>query len=1164
MSKHLHKNNYLPYGIHAGKWMVNQFLFVSLFSLFSVTLSGQNPALVTEHDRLILLELADSFHQESTAARIRARQEAQLRGWPVQFTSREGVGHSLQRIENGLPLYYRTYNRNAAVTSGANKLHPRAARRLFLTGQPMLAGVWDEGRVYHNHLEFGGRVINKNPATAVSDHATHVAGTIAAAGIDAGARGMAYESMVHSYDWDDDVNEMIVEATEGLLLSNHSYGFALGWEMRDGKWTWMGADDAQEDYRFGYYSGVSRNLDIISYYAPFYQIVWGAGNHRNDNGDGTRPPDGPYDCLGPHAVAKNVLTVGAVFGLPGPYRSPEEVRMTAFSSWGPTDDGRIKPDVVAKGQAVRSTIPDDDYGTRSGTSMAAPVATGSLLLIQQLYNELSGGDYLRASSLRGLAIHTANEAGVAPGPDYSFGWGLLDVGNMADMLLAIDDEQYVFREEILYNDSVYSIAFTSEGNHPIKATIAWTDPPGVPVPGQPLNARDPMLVNDLDLRIISDQGDTLYPWILDVERPAASATTGDNMVDNVEQVFIAEPASGNYFLHVSHKGDTLIGGKQHFSLFLHTKSLPGPRDNFYWIGGNGNWNDGNNWALRSGGDPVGRVPGADDHVVVDKESFRREGQRITLDTEVFCYSLTFEEEAIGNIDLNGNELNIFNTMYASKDPFLPGTEGFLVFMGNRKDGRLMYPTEELSPHIELVFDNPEGRWRLFPGLRAKKITLRGGSLTLDNLNIVVEELVAYDNDVEKRLTMKHATLEGLRRVDLSAENMHVEAEGSTLLFGDRPSEKDDHLMYLSMPNAKINTLEFYADLEVHGLLGMEHMISNASLYLQDTIEAYNVSFGASSAFYLAEDATFYIDNSISRHDETSTRVAITGQNNAMFIGREIRLYCLDHLEVNGVGADGNAFFNAGPNSVLTNAPGWFNTNCSDILFADFDVLSPCVYSWTTFTDNSSGAVALWSWLIDENHPSSDASLQLTFTETGDIPVLLAVQNNAGDTHTNTRTISIEENPFPEFTVVKSANNVLISSIIAPKYQWYKDGVPIDGATNRMYNYSDDSAGTYIVLISDDRCNRPSANDIFTGLSNHLSVSEGLKVYPNPASGNLHIESLHPIDELMVFDMLGKLVFNATGSGHSHQLNVYRFDKGIYTLRIITAQGVGHAKFQVFH
>ncbi len=144
---------------------------------------------------------------------------------------------------------------------------------------------------------------------------------------------------------------------------------------------------------------------------------------------------------------KILITVGAVNKVPS-YSGPESVQMSGFSSWGPTDDGRIKPDLVAAGVNLfsLSAANDSSYTTLSGTSMASPNVTGSLLLLQELYKNLHSGNFMRSSTLKALAIHTAKETGIYPGPDYSYGWGLLDDQAAAKLLLNQNDLDVVVKE----------------------------------------------------------------------------------------------------------------------------------------------------------------------------------------------------------------------------------------------------------------------------------------------------------------------------------------------------------------------------------------------------------------------------------------------------------------------------------------------------------------------------------------------------------------------------------------------------------------------------------------------------------------------------------------------------------------------------------------------
>ena len=169
-----------------------------------------------------------------------------------------GTTVSLIRImPSGLPEYYKTDNQKAAENVGTTKLRPRADLSLNLTGKNMTIGVWDSGSTNVEHQEFGDRVEIKDNIP-FDDHGTHVAGTIAAAGVNPLAKGMAFEANIFAYEFNNDNSEMAAEAAEGLVISNHSYGLRTGWDVTSGGtgWQWFGdpAVSNVEDYRFGYFS----------------------------------------------------------------------------------------------------------------------------------------------------------------------------------------------------------------------------------------------------------------------------------------------------------------------------------------------------------------------------------------------------------------------------------------------------------------------------------------------------------------------------------------------------------------------------------------------------------------------------------------------------------------------------------------------------------------------------------------------------------------------------------------------------------------------------------------------------------------------------------------------------------------------------------------------
>lgn len=546
--------------------------------------------------------------------KARGAEAAKKMGIPERVVFPDGRVQEVAGVDTkGKPVFFTTHNSRASISSGAKVLNDAP---YLLDGNSLLtAGVWDGGSGRGSHQEFGSRVTAPDGAGSI-DHATHVIGTMAASGVVASAKGAAPAMTIVSYDWNSDRAEMLATgaatAEEAIgnpgkfLVSNHSYGYISGWDYVGGgspfrAWEWWGdgggASGVEDD--FGLYNTYARDTDSLAAGLPFYLMVRSAGNDRNNNpsegqivaltpGSETVTPYNPlvhpggdgsyrggYDNISFDSVAKNVMTVGSVAdAVNGGVRDPGRANISTFSSFGPVDDGRIKPDVVTNGESLYSTTSGSDisYGTLSGTSMSAPGVTGLAMLLAEDFVERFGYA-MRASTLKGLIIHTADDRGT-PGPDYQYGWGLVNGVEAVDLIRdhhATPDKNRIIEDSMARTGGAKTHAFTWDGVSPIKVTLCWTDPAGTATTVH--DSRVARLRHNLNIRLISPAGTSYYPYIMPFvgawtqESMSMAATAGVNNTDNVEQVLVPNPEEAGLWTVEVTRGNS-FASSQIYSLLV--------------------------------------------------------------------------------------------------------------------------------------------------------------------------------------------------------------------------------------------------------------------------------------------------------------------------------------------------------------------------------------------------------------------------------------------------------------------------------------------------------------------------------------------------------------------------------------------------------------------
>jgi len=460
------------------------------------------------------------------------------------------------------------------------------------------------------HDDFEGRIVSiydrvgDGASDVNSGHGTHVAGSVLGNGTrsNGSIRGMAYSARL--------VFQAIERNSTGRIAGipadlNVLFQQAYDDGARIHTNSWGTTHDNSGNSVQGQYSGDSQDIDEFMWNHRDSVILFSVSNTgRDDNADGVIDAD----SLSIESSAKNCISVGgtendrAAGGLnpggfcttygscfndddnhnvPFPSNPLKDDRisnnpqgMVAFSSRGPTDDGRLKPDVVAPGTnilSVRSSraagegwglLPAGDpnrafYMYMGGTSMSTPLTAGTVALIRQYLQKAClhagpSGALLKAILIHGATPitgqYTPSEVGAIP--DNNQGWGRV---NLRNSLFPDYPAKIEFRDDPAHalgtgehRDYVFQVANSGAR---FRATLVWTDFPSDPAVGGGL-------VNSLRLSVI---------------RPDGTTVQGAPANNNVQQVSIDSPATGSYTVRV--RGVNVVtqattGRKQEFALVV--------------------------------------------------------------------------------------------------------------------------------------------------------------------------------------------------------------------------------------------------------------------------------------------------------------------------------------------------------------------------------------------------------------------------------------------------------------------------------------------------------------------------------------------------------------------------------------------------------------------
>lgn len=434
-----------------------------------------------------------------------------------------------------ISAFYETKNpliSESMLMLGVNQVRNTEPFNFNLKGEGIRVGIWDDGVVgQHYDLPLNkNHVIDKDMnSSPFMKHPTYVGGFIAGQGNNfITLRGVAPSADVYYWDVYNDIVEEIKTGKNvyGIDISNHSYNFA-------------GTNCSQS----GFYIPEAADLDKLVHEHPTLLPVVAVGN--------TASLCSLLDTFSSIDIGfqgcKNAITVGWLF-------SNENI--VGNSGRGPTVDGRLKPELVAKGFGVSMLSPGNTYATGYGSSFAAPQIAGVSALMYQQYQQ-QFGVMPNAALVKAILCNTAKDLGIS-GPDYTYGFGL------PNALKALESiRNTAFFEGNCVTSEVKTHTFTlSAAAQKLSVALSWTDKESTPL-------AEHNLVNNLDLKLVTPNGDTILPWKLNPDYYKNIATRGVDNLNTIEQVTINNPVVGNYTIVV--KGTDIPYGPQAYAVTYHTQ-----------------------------------------------------------------------------------------------------------------------------------------------------------------------------------------------------------------------------------------------------------------------------------------------------------------------------------------------------------------------------------------------------------------------------------------------------------------------------------------------------------------------------------------------------------------------------------------------------------------
>ena len=646
-------------------------------------------------------------------------------------------------------------------------------------------------------------------------------------------------------------------------------------------------------------------------------------------------------------------------------------------------------------------------------------------------------------------------------------------------------------------------------------------------------------------KLPSDETQTVNGAVVAVgtpEAPASISATDDGVLATISKP--SGTVNGTYLVL---KDCAATGG----ATFNATQSIdngnnPGwniteivPQD-YYWVGGSGNWSDPAHWSSTSGGAPdYFFAPGVLDEVHFDGNSFSTAGATVTIDVDAINVHDLDWTGATGTptFAMNGATVNLYGSLTLIAD---------MVLQANTTDWYLLSPDsetldfgDEFRPGSSAyLYAEGGGAWTLGSPLFCRELNLLSGTFNAGGQPMHVDFDTAFSGDGTKVLNVQDVTF-FTRMMSWNTafgSNLTLDGSGGTIQFSSSFTP-------YNVGQTTESTFTF-GDLEVVGGTFSDTGSINAS------IEVGTLTVEPGKTLELAQFVELVVEELVvtgTEDDNITLRSVNTGTQPT--ISQAVGIVDGQYLQLQDIAAIGGATFYANNSLNLGNVSGWIFTGQAQSI--TFDPVSDVLEDVGTVTLTAEASSGLDVAFEVTSGPATVAGNVLTITGAGPVTV---EANQSGDLTYNpapSQSVTFCSIPLqPVITADYSGDAPVLTSSASVGNQWYLNGEAIDGATGNAHIATED--GSYTVQVEVDGCVGEVSDAVDVVVDNIHEWVLALNAYPNPTTDLLWLTGVHTPGTVVLLDPAGRVVRTQAWQP-GQPLDVNPLPQGTYLLTLITAQ-----------